>query len=148
MVAREVLAPAQLSSAYYYLDQLPAGAASGYTTTRTGQEVENIYAILREGLMPQLFASAPDLTRLWQLLAQGELLPLPVVEEILAPYWDQRLQVYKIEGKAPGAQVAFGGTFRRTHGCCSAQQWEQECSTLLSSWRLGEAGEGSGSRTR
>lgn len=60
--------------------------------------------------MPQLFASAPDLTRLWQLLAQGELLPLPVVEEILAPYWDQRLQVYKIEGKAPGAQVAFGGT--------------------------------------
>lgn len=110
VVAREVLAPAQLSSAYYYLDQLPAGAASGYTTTRTGQEVENIYAILREGLMPQLFASAPDLTRLWQLLAQGELLPLPVVEEILAPYWDQRLQVYKIEGKAPGAQVAFGGT--------------------------------------
>ncbi|NMB01367.1 MAG: hypothetical protein GX971_07620, partial [Firmicutes bacterium] len=110
VVSQEVLIPGEMGqSAYYFLDQLPASAASGYTTTKSGQMVENIYAILGESLTPQLFSTAPDLTRLWKLLAQGEFLPREIVDALLAPYWDGLQQIYKIEGRAPGAQVVFGG---------------------------------------
>jgi len=108
VIRREVLQPLQLGrSGYFRLDELPAWAASGYTVTAEGRVVENIYALARKA---QLFASAPDLVRLWQQLAQGEFLPRQVVQELLAPYYDAKLGVFKIEGKGPGVQVAFGGT--------------------------------------
>lgn len=112
VVTREVLEPYELhQSSYYYLDQAPALAATGYTTTRTGTTVENIYAILEEGLKPQLFCTAHDLKRFWNTLAQGEFLPLETVQELLVPYGDsaKKPTFYTIEGKAPGVHVLFGG---------------------------------------
>lgn len=111
VVAREVLEPAALrQSAYYYLDQAPAAAATGYTTTKQGQNVENVYAILEEGLKPQLFCTAHDLNKLWNVLAQGEFLEAERVAQILAPREEGRgTGFYAIEGRAPGAHVIFGG---------------------------------------
>lgn len=113
VVIREVLEPAGLhQSNYYYLDQAPALAATGYTTTRAGVIVENIYAILEEGLKPQLFCTTHDLKRFWNTLGQGQFLPLETVRELLAPHRDlARIpKFYVIEGKAPGAHVLLGGS--------------------------------------
>lgn len=109
LVTREVLRPGQLGqSAYYHLDALPAAAASGYTTAPTGQLVENIYSLGRKG--PHLYATAPDLAKLWRALAQGELVERANAERLLEPYWDEKQLIYRVEGKAPGVQVLFGGT--------------------------------------
>ncbi|HPT84348.1 MAG TPA: MBL fold metallo-hydrolase RNA specificity domain-containing protein, partial [Limnochordia bacterium] len=109
VVEREVFQPLHMNrSGYFFLHQLPAWAASGYTTGQDGRLVENIFAL--GGSKPQLFSGAPDLTRFWQQLSGGEFLPLEVVRELLAPYWDDKLGVYKIPGQAPGVQVFFGGT--------------------------------------
>ncbi len=113
VVIREVLEPAQLhQSGYYYLDQAPALAATGYTTTRAGTSVENVYAILEEGVKPQLFCTAHDLKRFWNTLAQGQFLPLETVRQLLAPYEDQTKKptLYVLEGRAPGVYVLFGGS--------------------------------------
>ena len=111
VVAREVFEPAALrQSSYYYLDHAPAAAATGYTTTRQGQTVENVYAILEEGLKPQLFSTAHDLKRLWNVLAQGEFLKPEKVMELVAPYQEGSMAgFYTIERKAPGVHVIFGG---------------------------------------
>lgn len=110
VVTSEVILPAQMGqTAYYYLDQLPALAASGYTTTERGTLVENVYAVPEAAEVPQLFSTAPDLTRLWNLLAQGELVQLELVDQLLAPYHDQKTDLFKIEGKAPGAHVIVAG---------------------------------------
>ncbi|HBN95407.1 MAG TPA: hypothetical protein DDZ66_03835, partial [Firmicutes bacterium] len=93
-----------------YLDHAPAAAATGYTTTRQGQTVENVYAILEEGLKPQLFSTAHDLKRLWNVLAQGEFLKPEKVMELVVPYQEGSMAgFYTIEGKAPGVHVIFGG---------------------------------------
>ena len=116
IVAREVLTPVQMGqSAYYYLDQVPALAATGYTTTKTGETVENVYAILAEGLKPQLFSTAHDLKRLWHVLAQGKFLQPKVVQTLLASYVDDSEipGFYTIEGRAPGAHVISGATLQK-----------------------------------
>ncbi|MDI9485065.1 MAG: MBL fold metallo-hydrolase [Bacillota bacterium] len=112
VVAEEVLRPAGLSqTAYYYLDQLPAAAAAGYTTTNGGELVENIYAILREGLKPQLFSTAHDLRRLWHALAEGGIISPETARALLEPYRVQgKPDFYQIEGTAPGAQVFLAGS--------------------------------------
>lgn len=113
VVTREVLTAAQMGqSAYYYLDHLPASAATGYTTTNAGQVVENIYAILKESFVPQLYSTAPDLTRFWNLLAKGDFLELETVKALLAPYLEQASGLYQIEGRAAGIQVIFGGNLQ------------------------------------
>ncbi|NMB20803.1 MAG: MBL fold metallo-hydrolase [Firmicutes bacterium] len=113
MVRSMVLEPAGLrQSAYYYLDSMPAAGATGYTTTKQGQTVENTYAILAEGFKPQLFVTAHDLKRLWNVLEAGEFLARRLVEMLLAPYLEETLgdALYVIEGKAPGAHVLFGSS--------------------------------------
>lgn len=108
LIAQEVLTPVQMrQSNYYYLDQVPASAATGYTRTNTGREVENVYAILEEGIKPQLFSTAHDLHRLWTVLASGKILHSKMVKALLAPY--QEGSIITIEGRCPGAHVIFGG---------------------------------------
>lgn len=112
VVTREVLEPLGLGqTAYYYLDQLPALAATGYTVTNSGRTVENIYAMLEEGLKPQLFSTAHDLKKLWSALVQGEFLRTDTVRLLLAPYQERTdsPKLYVVEGQAPGAHVFFGG---------------------------------------
>lgn len=110
VVTREALAPAgMVQSAYYYLDQIPSTAATGYTTTKQGHDVENVYAILAEGLKPQLFTTAHDLKRLWQTLAKGEFLAESVVKTLLSQYLEESL--YVVEGTGPGIHVLFGASF-------------------------------------
>jgi len=147
VVQREVLQPAQLrSSGYFYLDQLPVWAASGYTTTSAGRLVENIYALAGAEEKPELFASAPDLARLWQLLAAGEFLPLEEVRRLLAPYRAKRPGAYRIEGQAPGVRALFGGTLEEPLTVVVLSNGEQGAlhafEQLLA---LGKAGEASGS---
>ncbi|MDI9440895.1 MAG: MBL fold metallo-hydrolase [Firmicutes bacterium] len=109
VVREEVLRPAGLSqTAFYYLDHLPARAASGYTYTSSGAEVENVYAILREGLEPQLFSTAHDLHRFWLVLQAGELLNTENRTLLLERYakpggW------YEVRGTAPGCRVFLAG---------------------------------------
>ena len=111
VVAEEVLRPAGLSqTAYYYLDQLPAAAAAGYTTTNGGELVENIYAILREGLKPQLFSTAHDLRRLWHALAEGGIISPETARALLSLTGYRETGLYQIEGTAPGAQVFLAGS--------------------------------------
>ncbi len=114
VVASEVLQPAGLGqSAFYYLDQLPAAAAAGYTTTQGGQLVENVYAVLREGFEPQLFSTAHDLRKLWNTLAEGEFLEPETVKSILNPYRaEQDLDLYTVEGQTPGAHVFLAGALQ------------------------------------
>lgn len=111
LVIREVLQPANMNqSAYYYLDQIPARAATGYTQTNSGQVVENIYAILGAGLSPQLFSTLHDLNRFWLTLVQGELLTKESLQLLLAPYLlPNKMDLYQITGQTPGAEVRFGG---------------------------------------
>ncbi len=109
VVSEEVLVPADLSqTAYYYLDQLPARAASGYTFTNAGVAVENVYAILKEGLEPQLFSTVHDLHRFWLTLHDGEFLSAQRATSLLAPY-AQEGGWYEISGTAPGARFILGG---------------------------------------
>ncbi|HOB39547.1 MAG: MBL fold metallo-hydrolase RNA specificity domain-containing protein [Limnochordia bacterium] len=145
VVEREVLLPGKLGrTSYLYLDQLPAWAATGYTISPAGRPVENIYAL--PGDEPQLFAGAPDLVRFWQLLAQGQLLPAETVERLLAPYWDARLRVYKIEGRAPGAHVLFGGTLEEPMEVVVLSNGEQGALHAFEQLAaLGKGGELSGS---
>jgi metallo-beta-lactamase family protein len=150
VVQREVLGPAGMgSSRYFYLDQLPAWAASGYTTGPAGRLVENIYAIPEAASEPQLHASAPDLVRFWHLLAEGEFLPREAVEQLLAPYGDRRLGIYVIEGKAPGAHVLFGGTYEGPLAVAVLSNGEQgalHAFEQLAAW--GKAGEDDGGKHR
>lgn len=110
IVTEEVLRPVQLGqSAYHFLDQRPALAATGYTRIKTGETVDNVYAILAEGLKPQLFSTAHDLRRLWGVLARGDYLPPKVMQTLLASYQHSKIPgFYTVEGKAPGAHVIFG----------------------------------------
>lgn len=110
VVKEEVLLPAKLKqTAYYYLDQLPARCASGYTYTRDGQLVENIYAILKEGFQPQLFSTVHDLHRLLSFLAEGGLLSERGLKEFLSPY-KQAEDWFELRGTAPGAALFLGGS--------------------------------------
>ena len=115
VVAREVLLPAGLEqSAYYYLDHAPATAATGYTITRQGETVENIYAILAEGVKPQLFTTAHDLKRLWNVLTEGQFLDQETVGAVLAPYQETTgSELYVLEGQAPGVHVLLGASFEQ-----------------------------------
>lgn len=115
VVAQEVLTPLGMDqSAYYFLDQLPAQAAMGYTKTRTGQNVENIYAILAEGLRPQLFSTLHDLNRFWSSIVEGEFLRPSTVQALLAPYAEVEGEgFYQIVGNAPGATMVMGGSLER-----------------------------------
>lgn len=124
VVTREVLVPAEMKqSAYYYLDQVPVQGAVGYTVTTDGQMVENIYAILKDGFRPQLFSTAHDLRRFWQVLAHKKLLRGNSLEALLVPYGGQTpgpeqtlrgqnpvLIPFQIAGFAPGVRVMFGGS--------------------------------------
>lgn len=112
VVTREVLVPLGLGqSAYYFLDQLPLEAARGYTKTRSGQPVENVYAILAEGLMPQLFSTVHDLTRFWSSIIEDEFLRPTTLQALLNPYKvDGELDFYQILGGSPGASLAIGGS--------------------------------------
>lgn len=104
VVSEEVLVPAELSqTAYYYLDQLPARAASGYTFTNAGAAVENVYAILKAGLEPQLFSTVHDLHRFWLTLQDGKFLSADGTAALLARYAAQE-GWYEICGTAPGAR--------------------------------------------
>lgn len=115
VVTEEVLVPLGMDqSAYYFLDQLPVEAAIGYTKTRSGQNVENVYAILAEGLTPQLFSTLHDLNRFWSSLVGGEFLRLSSVQALLAPYaHGAEEDFYQIEGRAPGATMVMGGSLER-----------------------------------
>ncbi len=112
----EIISPAELNqTAYYYLDQLPAAAAIGYTRTRSKESVENIYAILGSGLAPQLFSTVHDLTRLWSTLGEGQLIKPENLEKFLYIYAKRDLgeDYYQIEGSAPGARFMLGGSFKQ-----------------------------------
>lgn len=114
-VYKEVITPLDLNQTnYYYLDDVPAGAATGYTRTREKENVENIYAVLTSGLTPQLFSTVHDLTRLWHALSDGKLLKTPSLENLLSVYLrdDLRPNYYQIEGEAPGARFVLGGSLK------------------------------------
>lgn len=115
VVTEQVLVPLDMNqTAYYFLDQLPVEAAVGYTKTRSGQNVENIYAILAEGLAPQLFSNLHDLNRFWSVLVEGEFLRPSTVQALLAPYAVGEAEgFYQIMGSAPGASMIMGGSLER-----------------------------------
>ena len=120
-------------SAYYYLDQVPAQAATGYTTTKTGQMVENVYAILGEGLKPQLFSTLHDINRFWTVLGGGRFLKPETVEALMASYrvQSQSPGFHRVEGKAPGVQVVFGGNLKKALSITVLSNGEEGASSIF-----------------
>lgn len=113
IVHREIILPLGLNQTnYYYLDAVPAAAATGYTRTRAKEKVENIYAMLASGLTPQLFSTIHDLAKLWHALGDGKLLKARSLANVLRVYKKDEFKAdyYQIEGKAPGVRFMLGGS--------------------------------------
>lgn len=100
-------------SAYLSLDELPKNAARGYLRSEDGREIENIYAILKQGPGPWLFSTIHDITRFWQCCQEGRFLKAASFKSLLEPYAHPTLRgFYEIKGQAPGARCCLGADLK------------------------------------
>jgi CubicO group peptidase (beta-lactamase class C family) len=85
VVQERVCAPSGLrDTAFLRVDQLPASAAIGYLPTRGWRSNEHLVPA-RGGGDGGAYTSAADLTRLWQALHAGQIVPRALLAEMLRP---------------------------------------------------------------
>ncbi|WP_150270887.1 serine hydrolase domain-containing protein [Paenibacillus tepidiphilus] len=87
-VEGRILRPCRMGhSGYYTLDELPENTATGYIEDEAGRIRTNIYSIpVKGGPDGGVFASAPDVLRLWEELIGQRLLSATMTAAMLTPH--------------------------------------------------------------
>ena len=91
LTARRVFQPAGMrATGYLRSDQLPGSAAIGYLPIEDGWRTNHFHLPIRGSGDGGCYSTLGDLSRLWQALFAGRILPRPVVDEMVRPHNDAR----------------------------------------------------------